>query len=103
VARRRALRTEEQERIFRRLRRQSVDAMGLQSASELSDDERQVIVNLAVDRATERHGNRSRDLSWNGPLARWLAMTGRRPIREGVDIGDYNDRRRGRHLSWEDV
>lgn len=100
------IRGPEQERQYRKLRRATLDALGLQSASELDEDQRQVIVDLAVERAqllSRSRGRRERNLSWNSPLARWLAMTGRRPIREGVDIGDYNDRRMGRRLSWEDV
>lgn len=107
------LRTDEQRRIYRRLLRGTVDDLGLQSARELTPAQQQVVVDLAVERAAERSRARrnrkargfdsARDLSWDGPLARWLAMTGKRPIRESIDIGDYNDRRRGRRLSWEDV
>lgn len=100
------IRGPEQERQYRKLRRATVDALGLQSASQLTDEQRDVITDLAVERGqllSRSRGRRSRNLSWNGPLARYLAMIGRRPIREGVDIGDYNDRRVGKRLSWEDV
>lgn len=79
--------TNEQKRIYRRLQRDTVIQLGLQSASELTDDERHIIINLAIARRREARGSR-RDVSWNGPLARWLDLTGRRPMRQGVEVGD---------------
>lgn len=79
--------TNEQKRIYRRLQRDMVSQLGLQSASELDDTERQANIDLAIQRHRETRGAK-RDVSWNGPLARWLDATGRRPIRQGIEVGD---------------
>ncbi len=59
------------------------DEMQLDSIRELDDSERQVF-----DRMVRMIENGRRDLSWNGPLARWLELIGRRPIRENVRVGE---------------
>lgn len=69
--------------------------MEIESIRELDAQERRVFDNYV--RALEK-GRISR--KWNGPLALWLAMVGRRPmfVEHDVGTGDYG--RRERVMDW---
>lgn len=75
--------------------RQTRDLMDIDSIRELDPQERRVFDNYV--RAVER-GRVSQ--KWNGPLALWLAMVGRRPMFVEHDVGTGDYRRRERVMDW---